>query len=61
MGRTGKTKDDLLKEISDLRECVTQFEKMDTERKNVETDEVLCKTIRFRRLAHKHEVQVHPH
>jgi PAS domain S-box-containing protein len=37
MGRTGKTKDGLLKEISDLRECIVQFEKVDAERKNVET------------------------
>jgi PAS domain S-box-containing protein len=37
MGRTGKTKDELLKEISDLHECIVQFEKVDAERKNVET------------------------
>ena len=37
MGKAGKKEDELLKEISDLRECVVRFEKVDAERKNVET------------------------
>ncbi|HOE18953.1 MAG TPA: PAS domain S-box protein [Syntrophorhabdaceae bacterium] len=36
MGRKEKTRDELFKEISDLRECVVQFEKVDAERKNAE-------------------------
>ncbi|MDD5008880.1 MAG: PAS domain S-box protein, partial [Syntrophorhabdaceae bacterium] len=37
MGITGKTKEELLREISGLRECITELEKTDSERENVET------------------------
>ncbi|OPY74665.1 MAG: Sporulation kinase A [Syntrophorhabdus sp. PtaU1.Bin058] len=36
MGTTGKTKDDLLREISGLRECIVKLEKTGEERQNVE-------------------------